>query len=185
MALTYSKLKAGEFLAPDFNLKSVDGRMISRDSFKHQKGLLVIFMCNHCPYVIAVQDRIIQLAQQFQPKGIAVVGINSNDSIKHPDDSFENMIIRAKEKNYPFSYLWDSTQEVAKAYGAVCTPDPYLFETTPIGFVLRYQGRIDDNWQEPEKVTRRELAAAMQALLDHQPIATDQKPSMGCNIKWK
>ncbi len=150
-----------------------------------QKALLVIFMCNHCPYVIAVQDRINQIAKDYADQGVAVVGINSNDAENYPEDSYEKMKQRAKEKNYAFSYLYDETQEVAKAYGAVCTPDPYLYENQDGKFLLRYHGRIDDSWKDESAVTSKDLRKAIEAVLKDDKIEFEQKPSMGCSIKWK
>jgi peroxiredoxin len=141
-------------------------------------------MCNHCPYVIAVQDRINALARRFAPRGIPLVGISSNDVSHYPADSFENMQIRAREKDYAFPYLIDETQSVARAYDAVCTPDPYLFERVGDEFILRYHGRIDDSWKDPAAVTREELSEACEAILAGRPVSGDQHPAMGCSIKW-
>lgn len=185
MALTYTPPGEMGSTATDFHLPGTDGNLYSLKDFEDRKGLLVIFMCNHCPYVIAVQERINELAKKYQPLGIGVIGINSNDPVKYPDDSMEAMRARAKEQGYVFPYVQDLTQEVAKAYGAVCTPDPYLFENVGGRFLLAYRGRIDDSWKEPGKVSKHELADAIDALLDDRPVSEDQKPSMGCSIKWK
>jgi len=184
MALTYS-LPLNSFRAPDFALPGVDGKTYSLASFSDAKALLVIFMCNHCPYVIAVQERINQLAREFKPRGLATIGINSNDPAVKPADNFEAMKVRAAEQAYVFPYVQDLSQQVARAYDAVCTPDLYLFERDAQGFVLRYHGRIDDNWQHPEQVTRRELAEAIDAVLAGRPVSPEQKAAMGCSIKWK
>jgi peroxiredoxin len=189
MALMHSKdfhqgLNLGA-LAPDFSLPGVDGRTWTLADFKDNKALLVIFMCNHCPYVIAVQDRINALAKRYQPAGLSVVGINPNDATRYPDDSFEKMKERAREQGYVFPYLQDETQAVARAYDAVCTPDLYLFAHEAGEFRLRYHGRIDDQWKDPAKVTRRELAEAIEAVLKGGAVAEEQHPSMGCSIKWK
>ena len=142
-------------------------------------------MCNHCPYVIAVQSRINSLAKEFASRGAKVVGINSNDAVKYPDDSFAKMQEDARKLGYVFPYLFDETQAVARAYGAACTPDPYVYENVGGKFVLRYHGRIDDNWKDEAAVTRRELALALEAILSGKPLDLEQKPSMGCSIKWK
>lgn len=186
MALTYSsyKLDLG-MAAPEFNLPGVDGKSYSLGDFKDARALAVIFMCNHCPYVIAVQDRINELAKEYAARGVRLIGINSNDVSKYPDDSFDKMKERARERNFAFPYLFDETQEVARAYDAACTPDPYLFENVGGKFILRYHGRIDDNWKEPQSVTRREMAEAINAVLAGKPVPFEAKPAMGCNIKWK
>jgi peroxiredoxin len=185
MALTYSeKLDLGTS-APDFKLLGVDGKKYSLESFQEMKVLVVIFMCNHCPYVIAVQDRINSLAKKHWDKGLRVLGINSNDTSRYPEDDFDRMKDRAEKEGFIFPYVQDETQEVAKAYGAVCTPDPFVFENVDGKFLLRYHGRLDDNWKEPEKVTQEELMKAVEAIFDGKPVAKEQHPSMGCSIKWK
>jgi peroxiredoxin len=185
MALTYSLMKDLAQTAPDFSLPGVDGKTYSLDSFKNSKGLLVVFMCNHCPYVIAVQRRLNELAKTFQPKGISVIGINPNDPVQYPEDSFEEMKKRSKEQGYVFPYVQDITQEVARSYNAVCTPDPFLYIRQGSQFKLYYHGRIDDNWKDESQVKSRDLHDAMIALLNGENPPMDQKPSMGCSIKWK
>ena len=173
------------FEAPDFSLPGVDGRHWSLKDFRNQKALLVIFMCNHCPYVIAVQERINALAKRYQSGGLAVVAINPNDAVRYQADSMAAMKVRAAEQGYVFPYLQDETQDVARAYDAVCTPDLYLFANEGGTFRLRYHGRIDDNWKEQALVTRQELAEAVDAILNGRTPATEQHSSMGCSIKWK
>ena len=168
--------------APYFKLKGVDGKFYSIDDFKGKKVLCVIFMCNHCPYVVAVQGRINQIAKDCSGKSFALAGINPNDDKSYPEDSFENMVKRAKEQGYVFPYLRDETQDVARSYDAVCTPDIYLYDEKRI---LRYRGRIDDNWKDESAVTRQELRMAIDRLLDGKEIDFDTVPSMGCSIKWK
>lgn len=182
MALTHSNMMELGTPAPNFNLPATDGKTYSLDDFSDARLLLVVFTCNHCPYAKAVEDRLIRIGRDYQPKGLAMVLINSNDTENYPDDSFENMKQRAEEKDYPFPYCFDETQEVAKVYKAACTPDPYLFDADR---KLIYRGRIDDNWQEPDKVTRTDLRDAIEAALAGQPVAEEQFSSMGCNIKWK
>lgn len=185
MALTYSTMQELGNAAPDFNLPGVDGKNYSLKSFKNSKALLVIFMCNHCPYVIAVQGRINALAKKFAARDVAVVAINSNDSIRYPDDRFDAMKARAKEQGYVFPYLHDESQTVAKAYDAVCTPDFFLYENkSGENFILKYRGRLDDNWKDASAVTREDLSLAIESLLLGKTIEADQKPSMGCSIKW-
>jgi len=186
MALTYSKytLRLGD-TAPDFKLRGVDGKTYSLESFSSARALAVVFMCNHCPYVIAVQDRINQLAKKYASQGVALIGINSNDPVKYPDDNFAAMQARSKEQGYIFPYLFDDTQSTAKAYDAVCTPDPFVFERVSDQFLLRYHGRIDDNWKDPKSVKRQELAEALDCILSNRAVNPDQLPAMGCSIKWK
>ena len=168
--------------APAFQMNSVDGKKYSLQDFKGAKALLVMFICNHCPYVQAVEDRILQLQRDYAPRGVHLVGICSNDPTDYPDDRPEKLLQRWRQKEYGFPYLIDESQEVAKAYGAVCTPDLYLFDGNANLF---YHGRIDDNWQESGKVQRRELAEALDRLLARKAPPEEQWPSMGCSIKWK
>jgi peroxiredoxin len=167
---------------PDFRLRSVDGRSVARDDFAGRKALVVMFICNHCPYVQAVEDRIIDLAREYGPRGVQLVGICANDPTHYPDDRPERLLQRWREKGYGFPYLIDESQDVARAFGAVCTPDIYVFDA---GHRLAYHGRIDDNWKEPAKVRRRELAAALDALLAGGAPAPEQHHALGCSIKWK
>jgi peroxiredoxin len=168
--------------APDFHLGSVDGKKYSLSSFKDKKLLVVMFICNHCPYVKAVEDRYIQINRDYAPKGVQLVGICSNDPTDYPDDNPKNLLRRWKEKEYSFPYLIDETQEVAKVYGAVCTPDIYVFDQKR---ELAYHGRIDDNWQEATMVQKQELRRALDRLLANEMPSSTQNPSMGCSIKWK
>ncbi len=142
-------------------------------------------MCNHCPYVVAVHERLSRIARDYAARGIAMVGINSNDPAYKEADSFENMKRIASEWDLPFPYLFDESQSVARAYDAVCTPDPYLYEGTPEGFRLKYRGRIDDSWKDASAVKEHSLRMAMDSLLEGKPISGEMVPSMGCSIKWK
>jgi len=167
---------------PRFTLKGVDGQTYRDRDFQMSKCLLVVFTANHCPYARAVEDRIIAL-QNAYPKGkLQVVAICSNDAVNYPDDSFDNLAARWTEKKMPFPLLHDETQEIAKVFGAVCTPDFFLYDA---GRSLAYRGRFDDNWKEPENVTRHELKEAIDALISNNDPAPEQNPSMGCSIKWK
>lgn len=186
MTLLYSKSILFGSIAPDFSLPGIDDKTYSLDSFAGGKALVVIFMCNHCPYVQACWDRLIALQREFGPRGVQLIGINSNDDAQYSEDNFENMKKYAAEHGQNFPYLRDTSQEVAKAYGAVCTPDIFVYQTEPQqGYGLAYHGRIDDNWKEPAKVTRRELAEALEAILTGKKPPQEQNPSMGCSIKWK
>ena len=182
MALLYSSAIPFGAPAPDFALPGIDGKTYTLTSFADKKALVVIFMCNHCPYVQACWDRLIALQKEFGPQGVQLVGINSNDATAYPNDRFELMKEFAAKKGHNFPYLCDASQEVAKVYGAVCTPDIFVYDETR---GLAYHGRLDDNWKEPEKVTRRELAEALTALVEGKKPAIEQQPSMGCSIKWK
>jgi len=168
--------------APDFRLSSVDGKEYSLKDFLGAKALVVLFICNHCPYVKAVEGRIIQLNRDYRDKGVQLVGICSNDPTDYPDDASENLLKRWKEKEYGFPYLVDETQDVAKAYGAVCTPDIYVYDRDQ---KLAYHGRMDDSWKDEAKVSRRELREALDALLQGQRPSAEQVPAMGCSIKWR
>jgi peroxiredoxin len=183
MSLTPSNMLALGTSASDFNLPDTSGNMVSRDKFRDAPALLVIFMCNHCPYVKHVLSKLIELVRDYQAKGVAVVGINSNDIAAFPEDSPERMKAIAKEKKFTFHYLFDETQEVAKAYQAACTPDFFLFDKDRR---LVYRGQMDDSRPGNEiPVTGKDLTAAVNALLEGREIDVKQKPSMGCNIKWK
>lgn len=182
MALTYSEMVPLGKSAPKFSLPGIDGKTYALEQFKGKQALVVMFICRHCPYVVAVQDRLAELAREYQAKGIQFVGINSNDTDQYPEDSPENMQRQATEVGFTFPYLIDETQEVARAYDAVCTPDIFVFDRN---LKLAYRGRIDDNWKDPKKVTKRDLRDALEALLKEQPVSGDQIPSMGCSIKWR
>jgi peroxiredoxin len=168
--------------APDFALPDTDGRTVRLRDFAG-KPLLVIFLCNHCPYVKHVANDLAQVAAKYMAKGVAVVGINSNDVANYPDDSPENMKLERKRRGYTFPYLFDESQAVAKAYQAQCTPDFFLYDA---GHRLQYRGQMDDSRPGNGKpITAADLTAAVDAVLAGKPAATMQKPSMGCNIKWK
>jgi peroxiredoxin len=181
MPVTPAELRIGTKAIP-FRLKGVDDNYYSLDDFKDKKVLCIIFSCNHCPYVKAVEDRINKIAKDFSDKSFALVCINPNDETTHPEDSFEAMKQRAAEKGFVFPYLRDETQQAAKAYDAVCTPDIYLYDEERI---LKYRGRIDDSWKDETKVTRKELQMAIDRLLENKEIDFETVPPMGCSIKWK
>jgi peroxiredoxin len=168
--------------AIDFCLKGVDGKMHSPADYKDKDVLVIVIMCNHCPYVQAVDDRLVHLQEKFAKRNVQFIGINPNDDIVYPEDNFENMIKRASEKGYNFPYLRDDDQSIARQYQAQCTPDIYVYDKER---ELCYHGRVDDNWQEPNKVTSHDLNDAIEALLNGKRPSADQHPSMGCSIKWK
>ena len=180
MALTESTMVSLGSKAPYFSLPDTDGNNLSIENFS-KEILVVIFTCNHCPYAKAVEDRLIKLANNYNSK-VDFVLISSNDAENYPEDSPEKMAEQAESKSYPFPYLFDETQEIAKAYSAVCTPDIFLYNNDR---ELEYRGRLDDNWKEPEKVSREELKMAIEFILKGEKIDFTQMPSMGCNIKWK
>jgi peroxiredoxin len=168
--------------APDFDLPATDDRPYRRDALAGPKGLLVMFICNHCPFVKAVLDKIVRDAGELKSHGVGSVAICSNDPADYPEDSFENMKTLAERMRFPFPYLWDETQEVAKAYGAVCTPDFFGYNGK---LELQYRGRLDDSGRSPKADAPRELFDAMVqvARTGHGPAA--QTPSIGCSIKWR
>ncbi len=169
--------------APDFKLPDPDGKIVSRADFKDRSALLVLFICNHCPYVKHIRAGLAQLARDYLPKQVAIIGINSNDVANYPEDSPAKMKAEVKSAGYTFPYLYDETQAVAKAYRAACTPDLYLFDQN---HRLVYRGQFDDS--RPGNgipVTGTDLRAALDAMLAGRPVPPDQKASVGCNIKWK
>jgi peroxiredoxin len=168
--------------APDFRLKGVDGKMWTLNDVRGKNGLLVMFICNHCPYVKAVRDRLIRDARELKDHGVNSVAIMSNDPTDYPEDSFDIMKQVAAELNFPFPYLYDETQEVAKAYGAVCTPDFFGYNQD---LKLQYRGRLDASRKDPVPDARRDLFEAMKQVARTGQGPKDQIPSMGCSIKWK
>jgi len=183
MVKTASTMKKLGTAAPDFQLLNVDGRMAGLHDFDEKPALLVIFMCNHCPFVKHVADGLTQLAMDYMPRGVAIVGINSNDAATHPNDSPEQMVHEAEQRGYPFAYLYDETQEVAKAYGAACTPDFFLYDKSR---KLVYRGQLDASRPGNNiPVTGTDLRAALNAVLAGKALPEKQIPSIGCNIKWR
>lgn len=167
--------------AADFNLPGVDGKTYNLANARGENGMLVVFMCNHCPYVKAVLDKIIRDAAELKKHGINTIAISSNDVVQYPDDSFENMKKLATEKNLPFPYVYDESQSVAKSYDAVCTPDFYGFNNN---MELQYRGRIDESKRETVEGAKRELFGAMVEVAKTGKATVKQYNSIGCNIKW-
>ncbi len=183
MALTPSTMLALGTSAPAFSLPDTNGKTVSIGDFKNAPALLVMFICNHCPYVKHVRTGLAQLVKEYQAKGVAAVGISSNDVKSHPEDSPAKMAIEVQEAGYTFPYLYDESQAVARAYQAACTPDLFLFDREKR---LVYRGQLDDS--RPGNgipVTGKDLRAALDAILAGKAVPKDQKPSIGCNIKWK
>jgi len=168
--------------APDFSLKGVDGKTWTLNDVRGKNGLLVMFICNHCPYVKAVRDRLIRDARELRDHGVNSVAIMSNDPTDYPEDSFDNMKQIAEELHFPFPYLYDETQAVAKAYGAVCTPDFFGYNKD---LKLQYRGRLDASRKDPVPDAPRDLFEAMKQVARTGQGPKDQIPSMGCSIKWK
>lgn len=192
MALTPSTMLPLGTSAPQFTLPSTEGHRVSLADCRGDAGTVIMFICNHCPYVIHIAEKLADVALAYQARGIGFVAINSNDTEAFPDDSLENMIAEKARRGYPFPYLLDESQQVAKAYDAACTPDIYLFDAN---LELAYRGQFDAT--RPNRIssgnydasgsspTGKDLTDAMDALLAGRPPATDQVPSVGCNIKWK
>lgn len=192
MALTQSNIMALGSPAPDFRLPSTDGQTLSLADFSSAEALVILFICNHCPYVIHIAPALALLANEYQRRGVAFVAINSNDATAHPADSFANMKLEKTQRGYSFPYLFDESQAVAQAYKAACTPDIYLFDKA---HTLVYHGQFDDT--RPNRISSGNydsstnpangaaLRQALDLLLAGQKIPTDHYPSMGCNIKWK
>jgi len=168
--------------AADFKLKGVNGKMVSLAGIQDAKGYIVVFTCNTCPYAIAYQDRVVALHKKYAAQGYPVVAINSNDKDVKPGDSFDKMKERAKEKDFPFAYIYDETQEVAKTFGATKTPHVYVLDK---GLVVRYIGAIDDNSEEPGEVKEKYVENAVDALLAGKEVALKETKAIGCGIKWK
>lgn len=179
------QLKLGQSL-PYFKLKNVDGKFYSNEDFYNDeykvRGLIVIFSCNHCPYVKAYEDRIISIQKDYLEKGIRIIAINSNDDQKYPEDSFDEMIKRYTEKQFNFLYLRDDSQNVAKSFGATHTPEVFLFNDEQ---KLIYHGKIDDNWENPNQVNVHYLRQAIDEYLSGKQIQFPETYSIGCTIKWK
>jgi peroxiredoxin len=167
--------------APDFDLPATDGRNYKLADFAEAKLLVVVFSCNHCPYVIGSEDRMIRFCQDYVPRGVTMVAINSNEDVNHPADSFEHMVERAREKKFPFTYLRDATQDVAMAYGALRTPHFYVFDYDRL---LRYTGRMDDNPRVAAAAKTHELRDAVDALLAGRTPPVEVTNPIGCNVKW-
>lgn len=183
MAATPSTMAPLGTPAPDFSLPDHEGKEVSLDDLRAGSGLLVAFICYHCPFVAHIREELGRLGREFQEKGLQVVAINANDLTQYPQDGPEGMAAEIREGGYTFPYLLDETQEVAKAYTAACTPDFFLFDG---GLKLIYRGQFDDS--RPGNgipVTGSDLRAAADALLSGNPIPEDQRASIGCNIKWK
>lgn len=183
MLVESETLPIGELII-NFDLPSVNGENYSPQTFIDKKGIMILFTCNHCPYAKAAWPIIIDLYKKYGQE-IGFIAVNANDAENYPEDSFENMKSYAVELGVEFPYVYDESQEVAKAYKAVCTPDPFLFKKSGEEFKLFYHGRVNDNWKNPEEVTEHSLDNALERVINDQPPLEEQYPSMGCSIKWK
>jgi peroxiredoxin len=187
LALASSSLFAQGYsvgdVATDFRLLNVDGKYVSMSDHPDAKGFVVIFSCNHCPYVVAYEDRMIELHKEYAPKGFPVIAINPNDTIAQPADSYTKMIERAREKNFPFAYLFDDGQKIYPQYGATRTPHVYLLERVGSDLRVAYIGAIDDNYRDADQVTEPFLANAIDALLEGRRPEPDFTRAIGCTIK--
>lgn len=189
MALTYSEMIELGTEAPAFELPAVNpdvdshgGGIRSLGDYAGARAVVVVFMCNHCRYVQHIEDALLQTAHEYQDQGVQFIGISSNDPVQYPDDSPEALGTRAREKRFPFPYLFDESQDVARAYGAVCTPDIFVFDSDRR---LVYRGRFDETRPGQGTPTGRDLRAALDELLSEGEVTMEQNPSMGCNIKWR
>jgi peroxiredoxin len=172
--------------AVDFNLKNIDGKMISLSGIQNNKGAIIVFTCNNCPFSIAYEDRIIALHQKYAAAGYPGVAINPNDADRVPEDSYRNMKKRAKEKKFPYVYLHDETQEVAKSYGATRTPHVFILQKDSDGvYVVKYIGAIDNNTDDPVAADKKYIESALNELNSGAPISTPITKAIGCSIKWK
>jgi thiol-disulfide isomerase/thioredoxin len=183
MVLTSSTKRELGFSAPDFALRDFDGRLVALSNFADRRGLLVVFWCNHCPFVKHIKRAFADFAREYADKGLAIVAINANDARTHPEDGPERMKADAQEFGFTFDYLIDETQEIARAYDAACTPDFFLFDRHRR---LAYHGQFDASRpRNGEPITGADLRAAADAVLAGRPVPPDQTPSIGCNIKWR
>ncbi len=186
MALTPSNMLDLGTIAPDFSLPdTVSGTILSLSELRSDHATVIMFLCNHCPYVVHINPEIARVVADYAPKGVRFVGISSNDAEKYPADAPDKMTMHAVEANYDFPYLYDESQAVARAYDAACTPDFYIFDQE---LTLVYRGRLDDSRprvEQPKPLTGKDLREALDAVLNKEAVNPIQYPSMGCNIKWK
>ena len=184
MSLTPSNILERGTLASDFTLlDTISEKIISLQELKGERGTIIFFICNHCPFVIHINRELVQLAKDYTSRGFSFIAISSNDAEKYPMDGPEKMKIHATKEHYPFPYLYDETQEVAKAYNAACTPDLYVFDSDLKSI---YHGQLDDSRPGNEKpVSGKDIRNSLNNLLENKPVLQKQQPSMGCGIKWK
>ncbi len=181
---TISGYKPGDAVS-DFSLLNVNGKMVSLADYKKAKGFIIVFTCNHCPFAKLYQARLNAMNKEYKAKGFAVLAISSNDGDAVPEDNYEEMIKRAKEKEYNFPYLYDKTQAVAKAFGAVKTPQAFVLFKENGKWIVKYYGAIDDNGADPAKVKNKYVINTVEALLHNEPVTVTTTKSVGCGIKWR
>ncbi|MBK6274538.1 MAG: thioredoxin family protein [Saprospirales bacterium] len=169
----------------DFSLQNIDGKNVSLADYKDSKGFIITFTCNHCPYAMAYEDRILALNKKYAKAGYPVIAINPNDAIQYPEDNFEAMQVRSKEKKFNFPYLYDESQNIAKQFGATKTPHVFIVQKEGDKLVVKYIGAIDDNWEKAADVKEKYAESAIDALLAGKPVATTSTKAIGCSIKWK
>lgn len=170
--------------AADFKLKNINGSMVSMADFKDAKGYIIVFTCNHCPYAMKYEDRIIALDKKYKSQGYPVIAINPNDTVNYPDDAFGEMVKRSKEKGFTFPYLIDETQQTAKNFGAIKTPHVYIIKKESDKLIVKYIGAIDDNYDDASKVTKKYVESAMEELLKGAEVSVKSTKAIGCGIKW-
>ncbi|RMG23644.1 MAG: thioredoxin family protein [Bacteroidetes bacterium] len=169
----------------NFSLKNVDDRIVSLDDFPDAQGFIIVFTCNHCPYAIAYENRLKELHATYADKGYPLIAINPNDPVQYPQDSFEQMKVRAASKGFEFPYLFDESQEIARQYGATRTPHAFILQKTEDGLEVKYKGAIDDNYQSAHNVKQRYLAKQLDALIAGKAVPYKETAAIGCTIKWK
>lgn len=169
----------------DFKLKSTTGKTVGFADYPKAEGFIVTFTCNNCPFSVAYEDRLIALHKKYADKGYPVIAINPNDAENYPDDSYEKMIVRAKEKNFPFVYLHDETQAIARKFGATRTPHMFVLKKEGNNLIIKYIGAIDDNWEDAGAVKIRYIENAVDELIQNKPVSTAYSKAIGCTIKWK
>lgn len=172
-------------VAPDFKLPNVNGTEVSLADYKDANGFIVIFTCNHCPYAKAYEDRIIALNKKYAATKFPVIAISSNDAVQYPEDNFDNMKIRAKEKGFTFPYLYDETQDIAKQYGALKTPHVFILLKENDQFITKYIGAIDDNWEDAAAVKDKYAENALNDLIEGKQVKVPLTKAIGCSMKWK
>jgi len=184
--MTAQQLNIGSAPPSFHNLPGVDGKRYSLDGFRNAKVLVIVFSCNHCPYVQAYEDRMIAFQREYGAKGVQLVAINSNETQNYPEDNFDEMVIRAKSKGFNFPYLRDEDQRIAEAFGATHTPEFFVFDgERTSGRQLRYHGKMDDNYRDPSAVKRRYLQEAVDAILAGKSVTEPETHSIGCTINWQ
>lgn len=184
MAVAHAGYHVGDVVT-DFSLKNINGKNVALKDYSKAKGFIITFTCNHCPYAMAYEDRINTIDKKYAALGYPVIAINPNDAVQYPEDNFESMQTRAKEKKFTFPYLYDETQNVAKKFGALRTPHVFVVQKEGDKFIIKYIGAIDDNWENAADVKEKYTENAVDALLKGQTVAIANTKAIGCSIKWK